>query len=284
MLKKSFLDAKSVGKSARRRGVASCVAAALVLGVMAVAACGSDSATSTTLGEPQPLLVAGASSLKAAFTEIGEAFDKANNAETTFTFDASGTLQTQIEGGAPVDVFASAAWKQVDNLLQKKLVDEASTVVFASNEVVLAVPAESALAIASIEDLVTDEVKLVATTDPETSPLGMAAVEVLSTLGILDAVQSKLIYAKNVSQALTYVEEGEVDAGMMFATDAIAGGEKVKVVATSDPSWHSEIAFVVTTVSASEAKTLAQSFIDFVCGPEGQAILSKYGFLSPPAS
>jgi len=285
----------------RRHGAAVLLAALLVLLVAFAAACGEEEATTTTAAstattaagattsaaptpEPQPLLVAAAASLKSAFTELGTAFDAANNSVTTFTFDASGSLQTQIEGGAPVDVFASAAWKQVNDLLEKGLVDEASTAVFASNEIVLAVPADSTLAIGSFEDLTKDEIQNMTTTDPKTSPLGQTSMEILTTLGLLDAVQPKVIYAKNASQALTYVKEGEVDAGMLFSTDAVAGGGDIRVVAVSDPSWHTEIAYVLATVSASETKTLAQMFIDFVLGPEGQAILNKHGFLSPPTS
>lgn len=282
-----------------KRQMAVFVAVALLaLLVTAAAGCGSDAvttttaaptattvaSTATTTAEPQPLLVAAAASLKSVFTEIGAAFDAANNAQTSFTFDASGTLQTQIEGGAPVDVFASAAWKQVDNLLEQSLVDEASVAVFASNEMVLGVPADSTLPITGFEDLAKEEVQKITTADPESAPQGKATIEILTALGILDAVQPKLIYSKNASQTLTYVQEGEVDVGVMYATDAVAGGGKVKVVATSDPAWHSEIAYVLATVSDSEAKTLAQAFIDFVLGPEGQAILNKYGFLSPPAS
>ena len=95
------------------------------------------------------------------------------------------------------------------------------------------------------------------------------------------AVQPKLIYSRSAPQTLTYVVQGEVDAGIMFTTDAVNGGEDVKVVEISDPSWHSEIAYVTAVVSASEARTLGQAFIDFVTGPEGRAILERYGFLVP---
>ncbi len=289
-------------KTVLRSGAVVVLTALLVMLGALVAACGGESTTSTTTastestavasdvtaspenGEPQPLLVAAASSLKEAFTEIGEVFDAANNAETTFTFDASGSLQKQIEAGAPVDVFASAAAKQVDALLEQDLVDEESRTTFASNEIVLAVPAGSTLGIAGFDDLTKDEVQKVTTGDPETAPQGKTAVEILTKLGLLDAVQPKLIYAKNASQTLTYVVEGEVDAGLMFATDAIAGGDKVEVVATSDPTQHGALAYVTVVVGASEAKLLAQAFIDFVAGPEGQAILQKYGFLPPSSS
>ena len=107
--------------------VAVAFAALIVLLLVGLAACGSDSSETTAglsdtatsaAGEVQELTVSAASSLKGAFTEIAAAFDQANNAKTTLNFDAAGTLQKQIEGGAPVDVFASAAPKQVNNLLE----------------------------------------------------------------------------------------------------------------------------------------------------------------------
>ena len=280
------------------------LAVLLVLLVVGLAACGSDSettttaapvtsttatpsttvaSTSTTVGPPQELTVSAAASLKGAFTDIGAAFDAANNAKTTFNFDASGTLQQQIEAGAPVDVFASAAMKQVTGLLEKSLLDEASVKVFASNEIVLAVPADSTLGITSLQDLTRPEVKKVAYGDPADAPHGKYAEEALTTLGIFDQVKPKVIYTKNATQTLEYVTSGEVDAGIMFSTDAIAGGDEIKVAATSDPSQHGEIVYPLGVVTASKNKTLAQAFVDFVMGPEGQAILLSYGFVAAPA-
>ncbi len=274
------------------------VSVALVFLLMTfAAACGSDSTATTddtsvsgsdttgnqAGGETQTLLVATASSLKEAFTEIAQAFDQTHASETTLTFDSSGALQKQIEAGAPADVFASAAMLQVDNLLQKGLVDESSITTFASNELVLAAPADSKLGISSFEDLAKPEVEKITTGDPTNAPHGKAAVEILTTLGLIDQVQPKLIYAKNASQTLTYVVQGEVDAGIMFATDATLGGDKVKVVATSEPGWHSELAYVLAIVTASENKTLAQEFVDFVTGSDARPILEKYGYMLPAA-
>ena len=238
----------------------------------------------TTTAGVRTLTVSAASSLKGAFTEMGKTFDQRNNAKTTFNFDASGALQKQIEGGAPIDVFASAALTQVETLLKENLVDSASVKVFASNEIVLVVPADSALGITSFQDLTKDGVKKVTTGDPAVAPHGKAAIEILSKLDLLTSVKSKLIYAANASQTLDYVTRGEVDAGIMFATDAKAAGDKVKVVATSDPSWHSQIAYVAALVSSSKTTSLGQAFVDFLTSPDGQSILHKYGFLSPPAN
>ncbi len=271
---------------AARRCLGAILASLLVLTAAVLGACGTNTSGSNTLepGEnesPETLLVATAASLTAAFTEIGEAFDQVSGTETTFTFDASGALQKQIEAGAPVDVFVSASPVQVNNLLEKDLVDRVSVTTFASNEMVLAVPADSRLGITGFQDLAKDEVKRIATADPQTAPQGKHALEVLTTLGLLEAVQPKLIYSRSAPQTLTYVKQGEVDAGIMFATDALSGGTDVKVVETSDPTWHSEIAYVTAVVSASKVKTLGQAFIDFTTGPEGRSILQKYGFLVP---
>ena len=258
----------------------------LVALALAVSACGSSASDETTTSAPAAeagtLTVSAASSLKAAFTEIGKAFDAANNCTTTFNFDASGTLEKQIEGGAPVDVFASAAMKQVTALTDAKLTDPALVRVFARNEIVLVVPADSKLSIATFEDLANADVEKITYGDPKLAPHGVAAEEILTKLGIIDKVKSKVIYGSNVAQALQYVTCGEVDAGILFATEAKTTGDKVNIVATSDPSWHSQIAYPIALVSGSNAAALGQAFIDFVTGSEGQAVLAKYGFLPAP--
>jgi molybdate transport system substrate-binding protein len=279
-------------------------AVVLILLVAGLVACGSSSTTTTaaptsttgaatdttaastgtTAAGAQALTVSAASSLKGALTEIGAAFDAANNCKTTFNFDASGTLEKQIEAGAPVDVFASAAKKQVTALTDKSLADAASVKIFASNEIVLIVPANSTLNITKFEDLANADVKKIAYGDPAVAPHGVAAEEILNKLGIFATVKPKVIYASNVSQALTYVTSGEVDAGIVFATEAKSAGDKVKVVATSDPNWHSAIAYPICLVSDSKVKTLGQAFIDYVNGADGQVVLAKYGFLPAPAS
>jgi len=257
---------------------ATVLALALAIGV---AGCESNTGTAGS-GSPQVLRVSAASSLKTVMTELGSAFDMANSAKTDFNFEASGALQTQIEAGAPADVFASAAMKQVTALDDRNFVDAASIRVFASNEIVLVVPADSELTIDSFQDLASPEVERVTYGDPASAPHGVAAEEILNTLGLFNLVKPKIIYAANVTQALEYVISGEVDAGIVFSTEAKIGGDKVKVAATSEPQWHGAIAYPVAVVSSSANKTLAQAFIDFVCSDEGRAILQQYGFLPAP--
>lgn len=227
------------------------------------------------------LTVSAASSLKAAFTAIGQAFDDSHHTNTSFNFDASGTLQKQIESGASVDVFAAAASKQPNELISGGFAEQSSYKVFASNGLVLAVPSNSTLGLTSFMDLTKSSVTKIAYGDPAVAPHGVYAEEVLNKLGIFTQVKPKVIYSKNASETLTWVKSGEVQAGIMFSTDAIAGGDDVKVVATASSSWHSEIVYPAVVVSASKNKVLAQAFIDFIMGPRGQQILRSHGFVAP---
>lgn len=267
-------------------------AAALMLGLLG---CGSSGATTTTASpvttaatattaKAQTLTVSAASSLKGAFTEIGKAFDAANNCKTAFNFDASGTLQKQIEGGAPVDVFASAAMKQVTALENGKLVDASSVKKFAGNTIVLVVPANSTLGITSFQGLTKSSVKKITYGDPAIAPHGVSAEQILTKLGLLKTLKPKIIYATNVSQALTYVSSGEVDAGIIFTTEAKSAGSKVKIVTTADQSWYTKVVYPISLVSASKNQELGQKFIDYVMSSDGQAVLAKYGFLPAPTT
>jgi molybdate transport system substrate-binding protein len=261
------------------------VVAALMLGLLGCGSSGSTSTTaaaSATTAKPQTLTVSAASSLKDAFTEIGKAFDAANNCKTTFNFAASGTLQKQIEGGAPVDVFASAAMKQVTALTDKQLADVASVREFAGNEIVLVVPTNSTLGLTRFQDLTKANVGKITYGDPKVAPNGVAAEQILTKVGILSILKSKIVYAADVSQALTYVKSGEVDAGIVFASEATSAGDKVKVIAKADQSWYTKVVYPAVLVSASEKKELGQKFIDYLMSSDGQAILAKYGFLPAP--
>lgn len=229
----------------------------------------------------ETLSVWAAAGLKNAFTQLGEMFDGATGAQTTMVFDAAGALSKQIAAGAPADVFASADPKFMTALTDEGFVDEATVMPFASSEVVLIVPAESTLGLTGFEDLANAEVKKIAVGNPETTPLGeMTLEEILPRLGILEQVQPKLVYSQTVSQTLTWTSAGEVDAGIVWASEALAGGDGVKTVATADPAWHSEVTFVIGVVSDSGNKELAQSFVDFILGPEGRSILRSHGFLT----
>jgi molybdate transport system substrate-binding protein len=226
----------------------------------------------------EKIMVSAAASLTEAFTDMESQFESENpGVDVNFNFAGSGSLRTQIEGGAPVDVFASADQKNMDILAGEQLIDNSSRKDFAQNSLVLIVPASSTLNITGIEDLTSPEVERIAIGNPETAPVGKYTTQALTEAGIWDQLENKTVLAEDVKQALVYVERGEVDAGFVYMTDAkTADPGTIKIVATVPVS--TPVTYPIAVVSASDNKEEAQEFIDFVTGKEGQEILEEYGF------
>ena len=228
----------------------------------------------------QELIVSAAASLTNAFQEVGQKFASANpGIKVVPNFAASGALLQQIEKGAPVDVFASADQKTMDQANEKKLILPETRKDFASNGLVLILPAGSKAPIKSPQDLMAKEVTKVAVGNPDTVPAGRYAQEALKNEGLWEKLSPKFIPANSVRQVLDYVTRGEVDAGFVYATDATLAKDKVQVVATL--TKHQPILYPVALVAGTQKKDLAQRFIDFVLSKEGQEILVKYGFGKP---
>jgi len=267
---------------------ARCVQRCLILAVaILLAGCGSNGNLSDENRSTQAdsITVSAAISLKDAFTEIGEMYKaKTGNRSTVqFNFGASGVLQQQIENGAPADVFASAGEKQMDALAAKQLIETDSRSDFARNTLVLIVPEHSDVSVASFADLALPSVKKIAVGNPKTVPAGQYAAEALETMGLAEKVADRLVLAENVRQVLDYVVRGEVDAGIVYSTDAKQGGTQVKVVATADANTHAPILYPIAAIKTSSHIKAAKEFIDVVLSAEGQKVLAKYGFSSANA-
>jgi molybdate transport system substrate-binding protein len=192
-------------------------------------------------------------------------------------YGASGTLQLQIEQGAPVDVYLSAAPKQMDSLESKGLLLKGTRKDLLRNEIVLIVPKDSTLGIATFQDLLKPDVKKVALGEPVAVPAGKYAQDVLTHLGIYDQVNAKAVLAKDVRQVLTYVESGDVDAGIVYTTDALSSN-KVKIVAQAPAGSHSPVIYPVAVIKTSKNAAAAKAFEDFLSGSQASAIFQKYGF------
>jgi len=172
----------------------------------------------TVAADQQEIIVSAAISLKNAFEEIGKLFEgKYKGVKVTFNFGASGDLVRQIEGGAPVDVFASAAQKDMDEAEKKGLVVPNSRLNFAGNSIVLIIPADSKIRIQAFQDLGLNQVGKIAAGNPKTVPAGRYAEEVFIHFKLLPAIKEKLIYGENVRQVLDYVALGEFGATLMLA-------------------------------------------------------------------
>jgi molybdate transport system substrate-binding protein len=228
--------------------------------------------------EKGDLTVSAAISLKDALDDAKLTYTKDHPKVTVaVNYGASGTLQLQIEQGAPVDIFFSAAPKQMDALEMKGLLLAGTRKDVLLNEVVLIVPKDSKLGLASFKDLTRADVKRVALGEPVSVPAGQYAKETLTSLGIYDAVNAKAVLGKDVRQVLTYVETGDADAGIVYATDAISSA-KVAVVATAPPKSHSLVIYPAAVIKDTRNPAAAKAFLDFLAGPRGTAVFEKYGF------
>jgi molybdate transport system substrate-binding protein len=189
----------------------------------------------------------------------------------------NGTLQKQIEQGAPADVFLSAAAKQMNALQDGGLIIDSTRQDLLNNKVVLVVPANSSLEITDFNDLLNENVKQIALGDPEFVPAGTYGKQALELLGIYDQIKDKLILGSDVRQVLGYVESGNVDAGIVYSTDAaITSG--VKIVADAPAEINSKIVYPAAIVKSSKNVEAAEAYISFLFSSDAKAIFEQYGF------
>lgn len=222
--------------------------------------------------------IVAAASMTDAIQEIGANYEKEHpNVKLTYNFGSSGALQTQIEQGAPADVFISAAQKQMNALAEKNLIDKSTRKDLLENKVVLIVPKDSDLALSDFTQLATDKIKKIALGEPKAVPVGQYSEEIFSNLNILDAVKQKAVYASDVRQVLGWVETGEVDCGIVYATDA-AISDKVKVLLEAPANTHKPVIYPIAMVNSSKNPDIAKDFIAYLSRDEQKAILAKYGF------
>ncbi len=235
-------------------------------------------ASSPTQAAPVTLNISAAASLTDAVKEINSLYTK-DRPHVTITpnFASSGTLQQQIENGAPVDVFLSAAQTQMDNLQKKDLLLNDTRRDFVMNELVLIVPHDSTLGLTSFNDLAADKVEKVAIGDPKSVPAGTYAHQAFDQLGITARIQPKEILGSDVRQVLTYVESGNVDAGIVYSTDAIISS-KVKVVASSPAEINAKIVYPAAVIKASRIPDAANDYLDFLFSVQAKTVFEKYGF------
>jgi len=227
--------------------------------------------------KPVALTISAAASLKDSMNEIKQLYEAKNtNVKLTFNFGSSGTLQQQIEQGAEVDIFMSAAAKQMDALESKDLIIKDTRKNLLLNDVVLIVPKDNSTII-SFDDLTTDKAKIIALGEPKTVPAGQYAEEVFTKLGMLDKIKSKAVYAKDVTEVLTWVETGNADAGIVYTTDAKTSN-KVKVIATAPSDSHKPVVYPAAIIKASKKTDASKAFMSFLSDAKAKAVFEKYGF------
>jgi molybdate transport system substrate-binding protein len=251
------------------------------LRLLAAVACTATAYVPIRAQADQEIIVSAASSLTEAMNDIGREFSRANPGVTVrFNFAASGALQQQILQGAPVDVFASASGKEMDALETKGRILPGTRVDFASNRLVLIAPARGKLK--TWDDLKTTAVSRIAISNPDSVPSGRYARETLTKRGLWPAVSSKLVMGENVRQTLSYVANGDADAGLVFATDARIEGRRVRVVATAAPGRdHAIISYPAAVVKGTANPSAARRFVQFLTGQTAKSMLLRRGFTLP---
>jgi molybdate transport system substrate-binding protein len=223
------------------------------------------------------LLVSAAASLTDAFKEIGKTYEQKNPGVTVrFNFAATGPLLQQLEQGAPVDVFASADQQSMDKAVKGGSVLPASRADFAGNALALIIPVDNKTEVKGLADLQSARVVKISVGHPESVPVGRYTKAALEQQGVWGSLAPKMIHGSSVKQVLEYVTRGEVDAGFVYATDAVIAGGKVKTIA--EISTVKPVVYPVAVVAASAKKEQAQAFIDCLKSSDGQAVLVKFGF------
>lgn len=225
------------------------------------------------------IMLAAAASLKNAFEdELIPMFTGQTGITVTATYDSSGKLQTQIEEGAPVDVFFSAATKQMTALDEEGMIVSDSVVNLLENKLVMIVPADSETTEASFEDVLNFDT--IAIGDPESVPAGQYAQEALTNLELWDALQEKTVsLGTNVTEVLEWVAAGSADVGFVYKTDAISKeGEVVVVAEAPEGSLEAPVIYPVGQLTEAPNAEGAAAFLEFLQTPEALAVFEAYGF------
>jgi molybdate transport system substrate-binding protein len=247
--------------------------AALVLALACVTAC-KDKSTTTTPA-PDELTVAAASDLTPAFEEIGREFESATKTKVIFTFGSTGMLMRQIENGAPVDLFTAANVSYIDELDKKGLIIPDSKAIYARGRITLWTSDTSNIRLQGIADLARPEVMRIAIANPDHAPYGLAAKQALESAGIWDRVKPKLVYGDNIRQTLQYAETGNVDVSIVALSLSIQSRGRWTLI---PEELHQPIDQGLGIVKTTKNEKAARAFASFLTGPQGQAIMKKYGF------
>lgn len=248
---------------------------------LVVAGCAPASAPPSA-SKARTLNVFAAASLTDAFTEIGKNFETANPGVTvTFNFAGSQTLRTQIEEGAPADVFASASGREMDALVTSTHIAEGTSQILLNNKLVIILPADNPAALEKLEDLANLDIKIVLAA--EEVPVGNYARQSLDLMNgsfgtdFKDRVLANVVSNEdNVKQVVTKVLLGEADAGIVYTSDAVAVPELRTIDIPTELNVIAE--YPIAALNRSAKADLAELFIAYVLSSHGQSVLQKWGF------
>ena len=251
---------------------------ALLSIVFAMTGCQTATKETKTSSEPVTLTISAAASLKDAMAEIQTLYQKeASNVTLAINFGGSGSLATQIVQGAEVDVFMSASTKDMTTVKDAGLIDESTLKNILGNEVVLVVPKDSTATITDFAQVTDPSITSIGLGEPTTVPAGQYAIDAFTHYGVMDQISDKIVYGKDVKEVLNWVETGNVDAGVVYSTDAKAS-TGVKVVATASADSHKAIVYPAAVIKASKNADAAKAFNAYLSSDAAKQVFKKYGF------
>ena len=267
-----------------RRFVITLVAGLVSAGLAGCGSGGSDSGSRGSAGTPPPasaspalsgdITVLAASSLTESFTRLGQDFETAHpGVKVTFSFAASSALATQITSGAPADVFASASDRNMDRVVAAGAASDPT--VFAKNVMEIAVPPTNPGKVTGLGSLTSASVKT-ALCQPQV-PCGATAAMVFTNAKI---TVTPVTLEPDVKSVLSKVQLGEVDAGVVYATDVLAARDKVMGVEIP-ADVNASTAYPISTLTNSANATVAASFVDYVLSEDAASVLAASGFEKP---
>ena len=239
---------------------------------------GCSAETAKTAAENKTINVLAAASLTDVLGELETSYEAAHpNIDLVISYAGSGALQTQIEEGAPADIFISAANKQMNALNDEGLMDSASIRDLLLNRVVLIVPNNSELGLTSFEDVLNDGVNIIGLGEVESVPAGKYAQQVFESLGIWEEVQERANFGTDVRTVLSWVEMGEADCGVVYATDAYTS-DQVTIVAEAPEGSCDRVVYPAGIVAGSAVSAEAEEFLQYLSGADSAAVFESYGF------
>lgn len=226
--------------------------------------------------EDVQLTISAAASLKEAMADIEAEYKTEHpNVTLTFNFGSSGSLQKQIEQGAPCDVFISAGQSQMKTLADESLLISDTNKNLVKNQLVLVGPSDTE--IKSVNDLTSDYVKHIAVGEPSSVPAGKYADEVLTNLNLKDSVSSKLTFAKDVKEVLAWTVSGNAEVGFVYKSDALSS-DSAKIIETLPEDSHSPITYPAAVINSTKNEKDAKEFEDFLFSDKCKSIFEKYGY------
>ena len=253
------------------------VVALLIGSIILAPLCAGGNKEKAMSAKKTEIMISAAASLTNCIQDLSAMYTEKNPQVTiTANFGSSGALQQQIEQGAPADVFFSAGIKQMNALKEKGMMIDSSVKNILENKVVLITP-KNAAALDFFEDLAKSSVKKIGVGEPKSVPVGQYTEQIFQNLGLTDKVASKLIFAKDVREVLSWVETGNVDAGVVYETDAKISKD-VTICSTAPEGSHKKVIYPIGVVKASKHAAEAQKFVDFLFSDAAKEVFARYGF------